>query len=313
MDRATLGGRRFHYGLVRVAQLPRNRRLREGDADPETSRTGADGGAVHDGRPGHVAVASSLGIVGWCHPGRYDGSCLERRALLGDPAAVTRRGTASRVDDGAGRPTRAGGGRPEQRHAWPGDEPDRRRLVDILVQRRVGDIRRRNALAFPFSAADGTPTQWRVVPRGGQLAATISGPNGTQEQLLERRTGWSESAPLAQQWRRSLEGRAITRTTRTNGGTSGGATTEFVASFCANSTLLTETRSVVSVNVPGAGGSQTSRQSGRGTWRTVSRGDVAAIVMTSDEGTMQLGVRRGDGDTMYVVQELVRLGAAQCQ
>jgi len=170
-----------------------------------------------------------------------------------------------------------------------------------------------NALEFPFSAADGTPTQWRVVPRGGQLAATISGPNGTQEQLLERRTGWSESAPLAQQWHRSLEGRSLTRTTRTNGGTSGGATTEFVMSFCSGSTLLTETRSVVSVNVPGAGGSQTSRQAGRGTWRTVSRGDVAAIVMTSDEGTMQLGVRRGDGNTMYVVQELVRLGAAQCQ
>ncbi len=126
--------------------------------------------------------------------------------------------------------------------------------------------------------------------------------------LMRRGAGWTDASPLARQWRDRLRGKMLSVTDRTAGGESGGATAQRDYYFCENGEVLLETKSVVTVTVPDAGGGQTSRSSDRARWRIITRGDRASIELSKEDGdTFQVTIRAGEAGVVYLVDTPVRM------
>lgn len=164
---------------------------------------------------------------------------------------------------------------------------------------------------FTTTAPNGSAIQWGAEVQGDRMTLTLSAGGASEQHVLTRRgLGWSDTTPLAKRWTATLQGRAILQSTSTTGGSFGGATSRTAIEFCPGNVAVMESNSVVSIAVPGAGGSQTGRESVRGRWRVVTNDDVAGLELISELGRYQLGIRTGDGSTIYLAEQLMRLGTA---
>jgi hypothetical protein len=168
------------------------------------------------------------------------------------------------------------------------------------------------------TTSQGQVGEWRGTFQGDRLMLTVRAPAGTERHVLaRRRAGWSDATSLARQWQARLAGRSIGRASRTDGGASGGGTSESNMYLCPGGLAILEENSVVSVTVPGGtdipgmSGSHVSSSSDRGRWRVITRGNVASVELSSEEGTLQIGVRQGSEPSVVVFAEQpVLLGEA---
>jgi hypothetical protein len=172
-----------------------------------------------------------------------------------------------------------------------------------LTGRRSG-----SRIEFTTTSPNGTTGRWRGTVDGDALSVTLTTPEGSERFTLVRRgLGWSDATALARRWRAALDGKAIAHSTGTNGGSHGGASNQTTVHLCPGGGALVEATSAISVYVPGMSGSQTSRASDRARWRVITRDGVAAVELTAERWAMQIGVRPGSDDTIYVADQLVRV------
>ena len=161
-------------------------------------------------------------------------------------------------------------------------------------------------LAFSITNADGMELRWQAARSGDGLAVTLTTVGAPPETytFTRRGAGWSAGSALARQWEQRLTGRSFTVTEGTGGGSSGGAVKDTQFSFCPGGRALLEERFVLSVTVPGMGGSETSRRAEPARWRVVTSGGSASLEFTGRDGErMQTGIRAGSGPAVVVVAE----------
>ena len=160
------------------------------------------------------------------------------------------------------------------------------------------------------TTSNGQVGEWSGALQGDRLTLTVRAPGGTERHVLTRRgTGWSDATPLARQWSARLAGRSIGRSSRTDGGSAGGAISESNVYLCPGGLAIVEENSMISISVPGGSdipgmsGGRTSQSSDRARWRVITQGGVASIELSAAEGTFQLGVRQGSEPAIVVVAE----------
>lgn len=167
-----------------------------------------------------------------------------------------------------------------------------------------------NAVSFTTVAPNGASGSWQATIAGDQMTLTMTNESGTERHVLTRRgVGWSDRTPLARQWTEGLVGRSWTQSEGSSS-SSGSFTSQRTVSFCREGLAVYSEASAVSVTVPGLSGSRTGRDAERGRWRVITRDGVAALELSStDQGTIQFGIRAAGDDTIYLAEQLVRLGA----
>ncbi len=163
-------------------------------------------------------------------------------------------------------------------------------------------------LDFTTTSAAGQVAQWQGHMVGDELIATLAAGGTTERYVLQRRgAGWSDDAPAARAWREYLDNRTISHTVT-------GGVAETLLHMCSGGTLLVETSARFDLSMPQAGpaAGQPPPSVDRGSWRTVANGDLAALELISSEGTVQVGLRRGEGDQIFIAEQAayVRVGAA---
>ncbi|HET9982264.1 MAG TPA: hypothetical protein VFQ38_01700 [Longimicrobiales bacterium] len=173
-------------------------------------------------------------------------------------------------------------------------------------------------VSFVVASADGQQFAGDAALQGDQLGVTFHAPGQPDEHyvLTRRGSGWSDATPLARRWTALLAGRTVSYTDRTDGGPAGGAATTHVFTFCANGTGAAEKNTVLSVYTPGAGGSQTAKQSMRFTWRAITRGQEIAVALTGEDGSRtQVAVTGGEGGVVTLGDKAMRLhdAGARCR
>ena len=165
-------------------------------------------------------------------------------------------------------------------------------------------------LTLTMQTADGGTTPVTGTLADGRLTLTFTDGAARESFTLERRgAGWSDATLTARRWRARLAGRAVSITERTGGGPSGGATTQRDFAFCPDGVAHLRVSSVVSVNVPGASGSQTSRDTATVRWRELARGAEVGLEITNprDGEVFQLGLSGGDGAVIRLGEQAARL------
>ncbi len=161
-------------------------------------------------------------------------------------------------------------------------------------------------LDFTTTSASGLVAQWQGHLVGDELIATLVTGSTTERYILQRRgMGWSEDVPVARAWREYLESRTISHSVA-------GGVAETLLHMCGGGVLLVETSATFDLSMPqaGAAATQPQRSMDRGSWRVVANGDLAALELVSSEGPVQVGVRRGDGDQIFIAEQPAYVRAA---
>jgi hypothetical protein len=112
-----------------------------------------------------------------------------------------------------------------------------------------------------------------------ELAATFAARRGD--------AGAAASSPLARQWDQRLRGQKLTYLTSGSGGSSGGIAAKTVILLGADGQFDFYSESLVTMNVPGAGGSSGGRDAGRGRWRITTPGSNAALELLFSDGRVK--------------------------
>jgi hypothetical protein len=92
------------------------------------------------------------------------------------------------------------------------------------------------------------------------------------------------NSPLARQWDQRLRGRKLTYMTSSSGGSSGGIAAKTVILLGADGQFDFYSESLVTMSVPGAGGSSGGRDAGQGRWRITTPGSNAVLELQFSDG-----------------------------
>jgi hypothetical protein len=148
-------------------------------------------------------------------------------------------------------------------------------------------------VSFTTRAANGTAGQWQGMASGDRLVLTLTTSSGTERYELQRQgAGWSEAVPLARQWEAALRGRTIAHSAGARDPATG-ALVETLLHFCDDGVLRME--------IGGTRGGATPA------WRIVASADQAAVELSAPEGTIQVGLGRGDGGAITFAGQPARL------
>jgi hypothetical protein len=156
-------------------------------------------------------------------------------------------------------------------------------------------------VSFSTRAPNGTVGQWRGEASGDRLVLTLTTSSGTERYELQRQgAGWSDAVPLARQWDAALRGRTVAHRAGARDPTTG-APAETLLHFCDDGVLRME--------IGGVRGGATPA------WRVVASADQAAVELSAPEGTIQVGLGRGDGDAITFAGQGARLlgASAACR
>jgi hypothetical protein len=96
--------------------------------------------------------------------------------------------------------------------------------------------------------------------------------------------GAAANLPLARQWDQRLRGQKLTYMTSSSGGSSGGIAAKTVILLGADGQFDFYSESLVTMSVPGAGGSSGGRDAGRGRWSVTTPGSNAVLELQFSDG-----------------------------
>jgi hypothetical protein len=95
------------------------------------------------------------------------------------------------------------------------------------------------------------------------------------------------TGPVVEQWRRKLSGSKLTYLSSYTSGSSGGYSAQTVIHLCPAGTFSMERSSSVSVDVPGASGSSSGQDGGRGIWTVVAQAGNPVLELHFENGSAQ--------------------------
>jgi hypothetical protein len=164
-----------------------------------------------------------------------------------------------------------------------------------LNGRRAGDD-----VEFVISAAGSAVGSARGRLQGDELTLSFtSGGASETHTLLRRGIGWSDASALAERWRAALSGRELTLAAGSATGASAGMAPQVTLAFCAGGRLL---------------GRGAEAEAAEGSWRVITQGPLVALEISGDAGPMQIGLRAGPGDALYVSEQPAQLTqGASCE
>jgi hypothetical protein len=90
---------------------------------------------------------------------------------------------------------------------------------------------------------------------------------------------------IAEQWRKRLSGSKLTYLSSYTSGSSGGYSAQTVIHLCPAGTFSMESSSSVSVDVPGASGSSSGQDGGRGIWTVVTQAGNPVLELRFENGS----------------------------
>jgi hypothetical protein len=96
------------------------------------------------------------------------------------------------------------------------------------------------------------------------------------------------TGPVVEQWRKRLSGSKLTYVSSYTSGSSGGYSAQTVIHLCPAGIFSMESSSSVSVDVPGASGSSSGQDGGRGIWAIVAPAGNPALELRFDNGSAKL-------------------------
>jgi hypothetical protein len=132
-----------------------------------------------------------------------------------------------------------------------------------------------NATELTFTRVGGTE------PRAAAPAPPASTPAGRS---TGRRAGSTDGTPVARDWAERIRGQRLYQSSRVGGGAAGGGVFETFLYICSHGRFVFRQSGGVSVDVDGASGSSSSRNSSEGTWRVITIDGTAVVELTHAGG-----------------------------